>query len=121
MQNIPIEFLPDLWVSDSSGISGNGSAFCQIEQIKCIFLLDKQSPIIDKSVSVLHLSSKELMQQNYIDAFSKIIIDTWLVSKPVMILGNPLHTNLILISILTQYMNVSPPIAMNIIKTKIDM
>ena len=119
--NIPIEFLPDLWITDEDGIQGKGSAFCEIEQIQHIFLLDKKLPyLLNKKFNILDLTLDELMKQNYIDAFAKIIIETWSVYKPVLIIGNNLHVNFILISILTQYMNISPTIAVNIIKTKID-
>lgn len=122
MNNIPIEFLPGFWVSLPEGIQGRGSGFLLAENIKSVFSVDFSVPTskdLSRQWTVLDLAEKELMNYSYLEAFIRIITESWLDTGSIIILGSEICIKRILVNFLRKTAGLSEEIAVHIINSKI--
>lgn len=90
MENIPVEFLPGLWLSQPSGLEGRGSGFLLAERIRNIFCIDVDVPRSqdpERSWSILNMREDEIDRENYQAALIRIITESWLETASVIIVG----------------------------------
>ena len=91
MIDIPIEFMPGFWISLPSGIEGKGSGFLLAENIKSVFSIDYIIPAsqdYERNWSIISITENELDKNEYMVAFTRIIVESWLDSMSIIIIGN---------------------------------
>jgi hypothetical protein len=121
--HIPIEFLPGLWVTVPEGIEGRGSGFLLAENIKSVFAIDIQVPNskdTTRNWTVLNITEQELMKNNYVEAFIRIIIESWLDTGNIIIIGTIPCIKRILINFMKKTCGLSDDISFHIISSKIE-
>ena len=90
MFDVPIEFMPGFWVSLPEGVENKGSGFLLAENIKSVFSIDSNIPEsqdYQKSWSIISMTENELYKPGYIPAIAKIIVESWLDSMSIIIIG----------------------------------
>jgi hypothetical protein len=100
MKDIPVEFLPCLWVSQPKGIEGNGSGFLLAENIESIFTIDANVNSAPNQVikwSLISMTKEEIKRDNYLIALVRLITESWLENKKIMIIGSPWALKTILV------------------------
>ncbi len=91
MKDIPIEFMPGFWVSKPSGLEEKGSGFLLAENIKSIFSIDCEIPTsndLQRNWSIISMTENELKKSSYMSAFIRIISESWLETRSIMIVGS---------------------------------
>ena len=105
MKEIPIEFMPGFWVSLSSGIEGKGSGFLLAENIKHVYSVGFSVPNsedINRKWSTIVMTEDEINNNNnYLIALVKIISDSWIKTKSIIIIGTEIIIRKILFSFLS--------------------
>lgn len=88
---IPIEFLPGFWVSLPEGLQGRGSGFLLAENVRSVYSVEVEIPTSRDSVRhwvVLTITNKELEKESYLEAFIRIITESWLDTGCIIIVGS---------------------------------
>ena len=119
MKEIPIEFMPGFWVSLPSGIENKGSGFLLAENIKNVYSVGfsiPESKDIDRKWSIIVMTENEINNNNYLMAIVKIISDSWIKTKSIIIIG----TEVVIKKILFSYLLVIGKINKNYINKIID-
>ena len=122
MKEIPIEFMPGFWVTIPDGIEGKGSGFLLAENIKSVFSVNCNVPIsqdLQRSWNVISMTENELKKQNYMNAFIRIISESWLDSRSIIIVGSEESITIILKSFLVSVGGIKNEHVMKIIMSKI--
>ena len=122
MKDIPIEFMPGFWVSLPSGLEEKGSGFLLAENIKSIFSVNfeiPQSNDLQRNWSVISMTENELKNTNYMNAFIRIISESWLDNRSVIIVGSALSIVFILKTFLIKVGGIKEEHVMKIIMSKI--
>lgn len=122
MKDIPIEFMPGFWVSLPSGLEEKGSGFLLAENIKSIFSVNfeiPQSNDLQRNWSVISMTENELKNTNYMNAFIRIISETWLDNRSIIIVGSALSIVFILKTFLINVGGIKEEHVMKIIMSKI--
>lgn len=91
MNEIPIEFIPGFWVSLPIGLEGRGSGFLLAENIKSVFSVNcvvPKSQDFQRHWSILSMTADELNRQSYVDAIIRIISESWLESRSIIVVGS---------------------------------
>jgi len=103
MREIPIEFMPGFWVSLSPGIEGKGSGFLLAEHIKHVYSVGFSIPNSEdtnREWSTIVMTENEINNNNYLIALVKIISDSWIKTKSIIIIGTEITIRKILFSYL---------------------
>ena len=90
MKGIPIEFMPGFWVSLPCGLEGKGSGFLLAENIKNVYSVGYSIPESEDSKrtwSTIVMTNNEINDNNYVVAVVKIISDSWIKTKSIIIIG----------------------------------
>lgn len=122
MKDIPIEFMPGFWVSLPSGLEEKGSGFLLAENIKSIFSVNfeiPQSNDLQRNWSVISMTENELKNTNYMNAFIRIISESWLDNRSIIIIGSALSIVFILKTFLINVGGIKEEHVMKIIMSKI--
>jgi len=122
MKDIPIEFMPGFWVSLPSGLEEKGSGFLLAENIKSIFSVNfeiPQSNDLQRNWSVISMTDNELKNTNYMNAFIRIISESWLDNRSIIIVGSALSIVSILKTFLINVGGIKEEYVMKIIMSKI--
>ena len=122
MKDIPIEFMPGFWVSLPSGLEEKGSGFLLAENIKSIFSVNfeiPQSNDLQRNWSVISMTDNELKNTNYMNAFIRIISESWLDNRSIIIVGSDLSIVSILKTFLINVGGIKEEHVMKIIMSKI--
>jgi hypothetical protein len=122
MKDIPIEFMPGFWVSLPSGLEEKGSGFLLAENIKSIFSVNfeiPQSNDLQRNWSVISMTENELKNTNYMNAFIRIISESWLDNRSIIIVGSALSIVFILKTFLINVGGIKEEHIMKIIMSKI--
>lgn len=122
MKDIPIEFMPGFWVSLPSGLEEKGSGFLLAENIKSIFSVNfeiPQSNDLQRNWSVISMTDNELKNTNYMNAFIRIISESWLDNRSIIIVGSTLSIVSILKTFLINVGGIKEEYVMKIIMSKI--
>lgn len=122
MKDIPIEFMPGFWVSLPSGLEEKGSGFLLAENIKSIFSVNfeiPQSNDLQRNWSVISMTENELKNTNYMNAFIRIISESWLDNRSIIIVGSALSIVSILKTFLINVGGIKEEHVMKIIMSKI--
>jgi len=122
MKDIPIEFMPGFWVSLPSGLEEKGSGFLLAENIKSIFSVNfeiPQSNDLQRNWSVISMTENELKNTNYMNAFIRIISESWLDNRSIIIVGSALSIVFILKTFLINVGGIKEEHVMKIIMSKI--
>jgi hypothetical protein len=110
MIDIPIEFMPGFWVSLPSGIEGKGSGFLLAENIKSVFSVNciiPKSQDYQRSWSIISMTENELDKADYMTAFTRIIVESWLDSMSIIIIGTEESIKKILVGFLVNIGNIN--------------
>lgn len=122
MKTIPIEFMPGFWVSLPIGLEGNGSGFLLAENIKSVFSIEcpiVKSADFKRSWSIINMTNEELKKNNYLNAIVQIILESWIESKSIIIVGSEVSIIIILKYFLRKFARINDKYLMNIIMSKI--
>jgi len=122
LNEIPIEFIPGLWVSQEEGIRGRGSGFLLAENIKSVVAVDTKVPNskdATRNWNILNVTQKELTRESYLGALIRIITESWLETNSVMILGSPWSIQRILVRFLQKTGGMAEEVAAHVVSTKI--
>lgn len=122
MKDIPIEFMPGFWVSLPSGLEEKGSGFLLAENIKSIFSVNfeiPQSNDLQRNWSIISMTENELKNTNYMNAFIRIISESWLDNRSIIIVGSALSIVFILKTFLINVGGIKEEHVMKIIMSKI--
>ncbi len=90
MREIPVEFMPGFWVSLPCGLEGKGSGFLLAENIKSVFSIDCVIPTsqdLQRSWNIISMTENELSKKTYMDAFVRIIGESWIENRSIIIVG----------------------------------
>ena len=110
MIDIPIEFMPGFWVSLPLGIEGKGSGFLLAENIKSVFSVNyiiPKSRDYQRSWSIISMTENELDKADYMTAFTRIIVESWLDSMSIIIIGTEESIKKILVGFLVNIGNIN--------------
>ena len=124
MKDIPVEFIPGFWVSKPSGLEEKGSGFLLAENIKSVFSVNCDIPTsndLQRSWSVISMTENELKKTSYMSAFTRIISESWLDTRSIIIIGSELSVSLILKSFLVNFGGIKEEHVMKIIMSKIGL
>jgi len=122
MKDIPIEFMPGFWISLPAGLEEKGSGFLLAENIKSIFSIDCNIPHsqdLQRNWSIISITENELKKVNYISAITRIISESWLDTRSIIIVGNELSLVLVLQAFLTDVGGIKKENVAKIIMSKI--
>jgi hypothetical protein len=122
MIDIPIEFMPGFWVSLPEGIEGKGSGFLLAENIKSVFSVNfnvPKSQDFQRSWSIISMTENELDKPGYMDAFTRIIVESWLESMSIIVIGTEDSIKKILVGFLSRIGNINIEHTHKIIKSKL--
>ena len=122
MKEIPIEFMPGFWVSIPEGIEGKGSGFLLAENIKSVFSINCNVPTsqdFQRSWNVISMTENELKKSNYMNAFTRIISESWLDSRSIIIIGSEISIVSILKAFLVSVGGIKEEHVVKIIMSKI--
>ncbi len=122
MKEIPIEFIPGFWVTIPKGLEGKGSGFLLAENIKSVFSVNcvvPKSQDFQRSWNILNMTDSELNSQNYVNAITRIISESWVESMAIIIVGSEISIRKILTGYLINHGRISPQHVTGIINSKI--
>lgn len=122
MINIPVEFMPGFWISLPAGLEKKGSGFLLAENIKSVFSINCKIPSsndLQRSWSIISLTESELQNPNYMKAFIRIISESWVDTRSIIIIGNEISIVSIIKSFLIQVGGIKEENTMKIILSKI--
>ena len=122
MKKIPIEFTPGFWVTLPDGLEGKGSGFLLAENIKSVFSVNcavPKSQDLQRSWTILNMLDTELNSQNYMNAITRIISESWVESMAIIIVGSEISIRKILTGYLINHGRISPHHVTGIINSKI--
>jgi hypothetical protein len=122
MIDIPIEFMPGFWVSLPEGIEGKGSGFLLAENIKSVFSVNfnvPKSQDFQRNWSIISITENELDKPGYMDAFTRIIVESWLESMSIIVIGTENSIKKILVGFLIRIGNINIEHTYKIIKSKL--
>lgn len=114
MKDFPIEFMPGFWVSKPDGLVKN---IIQHENIKSAFTVNFE--IQNQGISVISMTETEIQNPSYMEAFIRIILETWVETKSIIIISQEEIIKKIVMSFLIKIGNISSENSLKIIKTKI--
>jgi len=121
MKEIPIEFMPGFWVSLPSGLEGKGSGFLLAENIKSVFSVNCTVPPsqdFQRSWTIITMTENELKKPSYMNAFTRIISESWLDSRSIIIVGSEQSIVMILKAFLVSVGGIKEEHVMKIIMSK---
>ncbi len=118
MKNIPIEFLPGFWISIPGGIEDKGSGFILAENIYSIFSIDYSIPETG-NWSVINISEGEIDKDNYLQALTRIITESWLDDHSLILVGNEKYIKKILINFLVRMGGISKENSLRVLSSKL--
>ena len=122
MKDIPVEFMPGFWVSLPSGLEDKGSGFLLAENIKSIFSVDCNIPTsndLQRNWSIISMTENELKKTSYMSAFTRIISESWIDTRSIIIIGSELSIASILKAFLVNIGGIKEEHVMKIIISKI--
>lgn len=122
MKNIPVEFMPGFWVSLPNGIEEKGSGFLLAENIKSVFSIDCEVPAshdFQRSWTIISMTEKEIQKPNYLNAFTRIISESWLDTRSIIIIGTEMAIVQVMKSFLKTIGGIQEEHLMKIIMSKI--
>jgi len=122
MKDIPIEFMPGFWVSLPEGLEGKGSGFLLAENIKSVFSVDCNIPTsqdLQRNWTVISMTENELKKTNYMSAITRIISESWLDTRSIIIVGKELSVVTVLTAFLTNVGGIKKEHVMKIIMSKL--
>ena len=118
MKDCPVEFMPGFWVSKPEGLIDKRKYFLINQNIKSAFTVNCDISQ-NQNISVISMTKNEIQNPNYIEAFIRIILETWVETKSIVIISQEDIIENILISFLTKIGRISNENSLKIIKTKI--
>jgi hypothetical protein len=119
---IPVEFLPGFWISLPQGIEGRGSGFLLAEHIRSVFSVNCNVPHSRKTGdqwTTLELKEEELEKEDYLEAFHTIIMESWLDTGNIILLGEKSSLVKILLRFLQKTGGINEEAAYFIISSKL--
>lgn len=122
MKNIPIEFIPGFWVTKPCGLEGKGSGFLLAEDIKSVYSIDCNIPKsndFNRTWSVISMTENELNKVSYRNAIIRIITESWIDTRSIIIVGTQKAITLLLTSFLIEKGNIGGEKTLKIINSKI--
>ena len=122
MKGVPIEFIPGFWITLPEGLEDKGSGFLLAENIKSVFSVNctvPKSQDLQRSWSVISMTDNELNSQNYINAITRIISESWIDSMSIIIVGSEISIRKILTGYLVNHGRIQPEHVTGIINSKI--
>lgn len=122
MKDIPIEFMPGFWVTKPCGLEGKGSGFLLAENIKSVYSIDcivPKSNDFNRNWSVISMTENEINKISYRNAIIRIITESWVDTRSIIIVGNQKSITILLTSFLIDKGNIDGEKTLKIIKSKI--
>jgi hypothetical protein len=116
---IPIEFIPGFWVTHPSGLEGRGSGFLMAENIRSVFSVDYTIP--SGKWNVISMTEDELQKKNYLDAIIRIISESWLETRSIIIIGSENNIRKLLVHYLGVVARMNFQVANKVISSKINI
>ena len=117
MKDIPIEFMPGFWVSLPQGLEGKGSGFLLAENIKSVFSVNCN--IAKGNWSVIEMTDVEVNRDSYLDAFIRLISESWLDTKSIIIIGQEPSIRQILVRYLSTVGGINREISPKVVISKL--
>ena len=122
MKEIPVEFMPGFWVSIPDGLEGKGSGFLLAENIKSVFSVNcsiPKSQDFQRSWTILDMTEDEINNNNYLNAVTRIISESWIDTMSIIIIGSENSIRKLLIGYLINHGRINNEHITGIINSKI--
>jgi len=122
MKDIPIEFMPGFWVTKPYGLEGKGSGFLLAEDIKSVYAVDCMIPKSNdfkRNWSVISMTENEINKVSYRNAIIRIITESWIDTRSIIIVGNQSAIITLLTAFLIEKGNIDGEKTLKIINSKI--
>ena len=122
MKDIPIEFMPGFWVTKPCGLEGKGSGFLLAEDIKSVYSIDCMIPKSNdfkRNWSIISMTEPEINKVSYRNAIIRIITESWIDTRSIIIVGNQSAITTLLTAFLIEKGNIDGEKTLKIINSKI--